>query len=569
MSWAVRRRRGIALLFSLVLAMIFGIIAMAVLEQANHQTREMHRHDMRQRELAAAELALNKIYAELRYFLEFGTGSLANAVSSISAPTMENIVYEGWEITELGSQNEVQTSGPFIGLTFYTTHYKVELTARYTGPEADLITRPGVSVRQDIKVRYVPLYIYGIFYDADLEILPGPAFVQNGRVHSNGNIYVGAGNTTTFNNYFTSHGEIHHSLHPDDTNHSGIQGGTVRYTDGSSAISDVTATGYLDHDHSSWAPDSLTRWNGHVLDSAHGMPELPLPIPDAEDPHVVIEPAEADDPLSVQGLKFENLADLIIEVDSSGWPYTVSAHDAGGNPVDLTYDHDGNPGTSEIPVYTLSTFRDNREGHDVTTVDIDMQRLEASGIDPSNGIMYVNADTGVRLVNGSTLPTNVAGGFTVATNGPVYVEGDYNTVNTQLSLIAADAYNQLSNSWDDAMSYNSNLSYRTATNTTVKTVIMAGNVPTDADTPYSGGVENYFRFHERWSGVPFNFAGSIINLWDSDVATANWQYGSPIYEAPIRNWDWDIIYGGLAGPPGMPRAYFIDRLEWQLVDPTN
>jgi hypothetical protein len=549
-------------MLALVMIFAFGIIMFALLSQTQFQTRSARRHEIRQVEFAAAEAGLNKAFAELRFFLDFGTGSIADAVTGISPPSFDDITNSGFTMSQTSAQNEIPTSGPFVGLTLYTETYQVQLNSRYSGPDAGLLERPGVTIRQDMKVRYVPLYIYGIFYDTDLEILPGPTFVQSGRVHSNGNMYVGAGSSATFNNYVTSHGEIHHDLHPFDTHHGSVDNGSVNYTNGTSAISDLIDGQYVDHDHADWASLSADTWDGHVLDSAHGMPELPLPIPDAENPHVLIEPAHPDDSISVAEIKFENKAGLIIDVDPS--TFVVTAHDADGNSVSLVYDHDSNPGTPPIPVYELNTFYDNREASNVTTIDIDMGLLEDSGIAPDNGILYVNAETGVRLVNAAELPSNVHGGFTVATNGPVYVEGDYNTVDTKLSLIAADAYNQLSNNWDDANS--TNWSARNAGQTTVKSVIMAGNVPTDADTPYSGGVENYFRFHEKWGGVTFTFAGSIINLWDSEVATGNWHYGNPVYEAPNRAWDWDIIYGGLAGPPGMPRVYFIDRLEWQEVE---
>lgn len=574
MATLIRRPRGLALIFSLILVFIVGVTIMSVLGVANEQTRRVRRHELRQEEFSAAEIALNKVFAELRFFLDFGTQDIATAVASITAPSVPGIDYSGFEVTHLGSQDELATSGPFTGLTLYTSTYKVEVTATSNDPSSTLLAHPGVSVRQDIKIRYVPLYIYGIFYDADLEILPGPSFVETGRVHTNANMYVGTGATLTFQNYVTAHGMIRHGFHPYDTNHTSPQGGTVNYWNGTSALTDLVNGVYLDHIHPSWASDALSRWNGYVLDSAHSMPELPLPIPDTSDPHVLIEPSDVNDPVSVAQLKFHNLADLIITRDPSTG--VVTGTDNAGNPVDLTYDHDNNAGTPNQAIYQVNTFRDNREGRNVTTVDVFVDRLIASGLSPANGILYIQNNDGARMRNGATLPTNVVGGFTAATNGPMYVWGNYNTSNTKLSLLAGDAINILSNAWADSDSTIAlSNSARDATATEVKSVVLAGNVPTDADTPYSGGVENYFRFHEDWSGRTFTFRGSIINLWDSEVATANWQYGHPsgntygIYTAPNRDWNWDIIYGGLAGPPGMPRVYFIDRLEWQEVDPTS
>lgn len=559
----IRSRRAEAFIFSLILVIIVGVIVYSLLNMVTYQARAMRRFEIRQQEFSAAELGINKVYAEIRHFLEFGTGDVSAAIASIQPPAVAGINYERFVVNQLGASMEMASSGPFVGHPLYTLSYQVEVAARTQGQGEDYVQHPGVGIRQDIRVRFVPLYIFGIFYDADLEILPGPTFVESGRVHCNGDIYVGSGQSLSFRSYVTAHGDIIHGYHPYDTNHTTPQNGSVNYWDGTVSLTDLVDGVWLDSRQPNWAEAALERWNGYVLDSAHAMPELPLPIPQTETPHVLIEPPEEDDPLSVSGIKFCNLADLYITVEPG--TYAVSAQDIDGNPVDLTYDHDGNPATPPEPIYTLSTFRDNREGVDVTTIDIDIQKMIAAGLDPPNGILYVEAETGVRLVNGATLPTNSTGGFTVATNGPLYVQGDYNTVNTKLSLLACDAINILSNAWLDANS--TNWSRRNAANTSVKSVIMAGNVPTDQDTPYSGGVENYFRFHENWTGRTFSFRGSIINLWVSQVATANWRYGNPVYTAPNRNWDWDVIYGGVAGPPGMPRVYFIDRLEWQEVSP--
>jgi hypothetical protein len=585
-------RRGLALIFSLILVAITGIVIASLLGVASNQARNMHRHDIRLREFAAADMALNKVYAELRFFLEYGVGDIEAAVNSITPPTVDDVAYTINDLRRDTAggypQYELATSGPFVGLTLYTDSYVVELSAKYDGPEATLLSSPGITLRQDIRVRYVPLYIYGIFYDSDLEFIPGPPATESGRVHCNSNIYLaGDSGPLSILNYLTAHGGIHRGIHPLDSHHGSGTMGTVNFFDGTNPVTTQLPDGsQLDHDHADWAAGSLDRWDGYVLDSAHGMPELPLPIPEVTDPHVLIEPASVDDPPSVAESKFHNKADVVIEYDSllgqlvaldgEGNPIVPPPGDADGNA--LTYDHDSNPGTVEIPVAEFDTFHDNREGQDVTVIDVHMDRLVASGIDPPNGILYVNYTGGMRLTDGAELPTNLTGGFTVATPGPAYVEGDYNTVvngnpvsdtnPSKLSLVACDAFNVLSNAWNDGNSW-STLGSRNASNTEMRTVIMAGNVPTDGDTPYSGGVENYFRFHEGWSGRTFQFRGSIINLWDSEVATANWSYGNPVYTAPNRDWDWDLIYGGLAGPPGMPRVFFIDRLEWQEVAPSS
>ena len=119
-----------------------------------------------------------------------------------------------------------------------------------------------------------------------------------------------------------------------------------------------------------------------------------------------------------------------------------------------------------------------------------------------NKIIYVSDTSatstvrrGVRLKNGAVMPP---GGLTVASDNPVYIQGDYNTGRTsstetpsntlngdplqntvpgyskQSSAVLADAVMVLSNSWNDAASYN-DLSSRVASPTTINAAIVSGS----------------------------------------------------------------------------------------------
>lgn len=185
------------------------------------------------------------------------------------------------------------------------------------------------------------------------------------------------------------------------------------------------------------------------------------------------------------------------------------------------------------------------------------------------------SDPGViRLENGALLPGNgvSSAGFTVATDDPIYVQGDYNTQDwagtdeIAKALVAGDALSILSNAWDDANSAKSK-SNRIASETTTNLVALNGIVPSGTDPgdglSYSGGVENYFRYLEKWSGKNHIFNGSIINLWESQQATGLWGGGS-IYSPPGRVWSWDTALGGISGPPGSPVTVQLLRSNWKV-----
>src|SRR5690606_11590842 len=145
-----------------------------------------------------------------------------------------------------------------------------------------------------------------------------------------------------------------------------------------------------------------------------------------------------------------------------------------------------------------------------------------------------SSQSGVRVYNGQTLPKQ---GLTVATPNPLYVQGHYNapgsalgtsdTSDTKPASLVGDAITILSQSWNDNNSTKA-LSQRVASATTVNAAILAGNVPT-GNGYYSGGIENFPRFLENWSGKKFTYNGSMVLMFNSQIATAPWGPRNPNY----------------------------------------
>jgi hypothetical protein len=167
------------------------------------------------------------------------------------------------------------------------------------------------------------------------------------------------------------------------------------------------------------------------------------------------------------------------------------------------------------------------------------------------------------LKNGATLPS---GGLTVVSDNPVYIQGNYNSANNrQPSAVIGDAVMILSNNWSDANS-SATLTSRKATDTTVNTAILSGIVPTDASFPgrlaYSGGVENFPRFLEDWSGRAFNYTGSMVQLFYSQQAKGRWGKDN-VYNPPIRNWAFDVNFR-TNPPPGTLYTTSYIKQRWYL-----
>jgi len=67
-----------------------------------------------------------------------------------------------------------------------------------TGYEIRAEAREGRSLSQAFRVinsLATPIFQFAVFYNDDLEVLPGPGMNISGRVHTNGDMYLGSGGT--------------------------------------------------------------------------------------------------------------------------------------------------------------------------------------------------------------------------------------------------------------------------------------------------------------------------------------------------------------------------------------
>jgi hypothetical protein len=193
---------------------------------------------------------------------------------------------------------------------------------------------------------------------------------------------------------------------------------------------------------------------------------------------------------------------------------------------------------------------------------VDDQRVEATKL------------TVARVSNGQELPPD---GLTVATKLPLYVQGHYNapnttpgltnTANTKPASLVGDAITVLSANWSDANSA-LGLSSRTAADTTVNAAFLAGIVQTTnlaGVKRYSGGVENFPRFLENWTGRTFTYNGSMVSMFQSRLATNFWG-NTTYYNPPRREWAFDqnfLDYTKL--PPCTPQVRKLMRNGWTVV----
>ncbi len=549
---AHKGQKGIAFAVVLVILMVLAIGSGSFLALTNSEVHMTRRDVESTKAFYAAQGGIEKGIAQLKVLFSKGKGFTPEELGAIAPPRYDDFTFEEFTVVAEGDSYEgTLTCGSYRGLRGVIQ--KLRITA---GVSSRLFPNVKVRIREEVEAQFIPVFQFAIFYNNDLEILPGPPMTVLGPVHCNSNIYMGSHEELNFNSLVTCVGDVYHRR----KDGSELAAGAVRVMDAEGVYQgmlNVDGT-WLDSEHPDWAAESKARWDGNVASAAHNVQTLQFPLVTPERPRALIERGEPSDGPEM-ALRYYYRADLAI-VDGV-------AYNRDGGMVDLSYPVSVDGGVVyENPVST-KTFHNFREAKTVRVREVDIAKLQASGKFPANGILYVSdyqwgdgEQRAVRLVNGAELPTE---GLTVATDNPLYIKGDYNTINKKPASVMCDAINILSNNWQDDRS-GLGLDHRVATPTEINVAIVAGNTVT-TEGQYNGGVENLPRFLEKWDGNNLTYRGSLVAAWESEMATGDWYYGDPYYTAPNRGWayDTDLSNPGKA-PPGVPSVYTVEVAHWQF-----
>ena len=472
---------------------------------------------------------------------------------------------------QMNSVDDASPLVPAIGQSPVTATYAYLGEADVSLPVLDGYVT--TKVRRVFQKQQLSPWNWAIFYVDPLEIHPGAAMNVTGWVHSNGTLYTGH-NLLTFQSKVTYGTDWVIGFEPGDSR---APGGSAPETPTTPNYPANLPPAY-DVAHQPFGLDSTRIFNPADRN------------PNNDSYHELIEPPNTSytDPLA--GKRYYDQAGVKILINSSN---TVTIKDQNDNVLGpwSTGNAAALYSTFNDAITTNQTIQDNREGASVRLATLDMGTVSSAirngTLGPFNNIIYISdtsASTtggtpkrGIRLKNGATMPSN---GITVASQNPVYIQGDYNTggsnppsnsgnyAQPQVTgytrapcAVVADAVNILSNSWDDSDSFSS-LGSRTASNTTVNTAIVSGIVPS-ANNNYSGGAENFPRFLEDWSGKSFTYYGSMVELYKSAQSIGKWGSGN-VYNPPNRQWFFDTnlqVYT----PPGSLPVYSYIKGRWFLA----
>lgn len=197
----------------------------------------------------------------------------------------------------------------------------------------------------------------------------------------------------------------------------------------------------------------------------------------------------------------------------------------------------------------------------------------------------------LKLVNGSTInlgvcPSGVNCGLAIASENPVYVQGNFNAPGGAFvapygaTSVIADAFTFLSNAWNDVNSFSSTYdeANRSGTTTWYRLAIAAGKgisfpIPTGYTVPddfgTDGGVHNFLRYIENWGGT-LNYRGSIVSLYYNRQLTGIYKCCNTVYSPPTRgyNFDTDFLTPTLL-PPRTPMFRDVNTTGFTEYDLPN
>lgn len=559
-----RGEKGFVLMtVMLVLGLLMGLTVTAHLA-SQAETRIGGNDYSATRAFYAAEAGAEHMLAELREQLSDGVLTAAKADSADdNPPSLPMHQFEEYTADLVGGvKNEKITQGPFSGMWSRTR--EVLVTSSVEGPAGSRTT-----VELNAKALAIPIFQFAAFYNEDLEVFPGAAMDLAGRVHTNEQLYMASCGGTDIYNVITVSGHFHQHRKEDDTwNNVCVSPpeDQIRLNDGSwtaidsdvhdfcSGIGSDPSPSCSDADEQTFIDYSKANWDNNIQTDAHGIQPLTLPVPDGTPPHVLVEPCTGSEPTAIADVKYACKANIVVEVDGT----SVNV-----NPSGLSGD---------FAEYQKNEFYDDREqtgdgGSTYSTSNRDVIELDVAELDSTeygSGIVYVTASAAggtsadatqyvVRLVNGEDLEAPL----TVATNLPMYVQGDYNTDGQwQPASLAADALTILSNSWDDEDSDDNedSTSGEYASDTSIQAAILAGHTATPSyGSPNPGGqFENFPRFLEDWGSATAEIQGSFISLWTSQFADSDWECCN-YYGPPTRDWRFDTRFEDPENfPPGTP-----------------
>ncbi len=569
------RQQGTVLLMILLSLFAVGLMSMVVAQVATSEIAISANIAAAQQTLLPADGASQVLVRDLVSMTRaLGRFPTDVELDTIPAPSFSGVNLTSFEAYADGPPRQTTLAdGLFVGLSAEIQAFRARAKA---ATQAQPYSETMVEIRGEFAS--IPVYQFGVLYEGDLDIHPATQMTVGGRVHSNADIYLDPAVEVRFDSTLTANGNIYNRSEAGETST-----GAVLIQDAAGTFEEMDG---LDSESPSWSTDAIGRWDGRVRSGDLGGNRVDLLISDPTQPRRIIEAGRSTDTPAEVAAKLWYDADLRI-VNGRG------------------YDEDGNLVSIIDPVSGQSAVRhtvlfDQREQKHMLTVEVDMDRLGRSPGYPANGVLYLGAfqpdvdmpawpggapgigppewtgyispwdSNNTEFAFKTRASTQLASALTIVSENPLYVQGNFNTLNKKPAALISDALTILSSAWGDMDgdgAFDEDLAYsllpldsRAAVATSMNAAVMTGNV--DAGALPNGGLANLPRLLEQWSGNQLTLRGSLIALWESAYATAPFTTGD-VFGAPTRDWSFDTDFLDPSKvPPQTPRIFQLTVTGW-------
>lgn len=286
--------RGIALIAVLLMLMLASAVVAGFVSVVMGESRLQVAEQGRSEAFYAAHGAVEKLTADLGLLFTSTYAPRAAQVTALAAnpPAFPGVTFPttsegaGYGITFTPDANGNPSSSsrtiskePYTGFMGLVTAYTLSATARTAdGGES--------RIQRQVHTVGIPIFQFGIFSESDLAFEPGPTFTFSGRVHTNGNLFLGAASgPLTLTEKVTAFGQVVRAALSDGNSNTYSDNDWVRLTTSpgtyrslrkneGSVISGPTSA----HNDPTWRNLSEGTYNGNIKNGRTGARRLVLPI---------------------------------------------------------------------------------------------------------------------------------------------------------------------------------------------------------------------------------------------------------------------------------------------------
>ena len=193
-------QKGIVLPLVLTYILVFTAEITGLAEYASHTQRLVQSQQNYLTAFYLADAAAEKSVAAIRLFIATN-GTVPTNAELTSITQAPNAYASGATFTSTDTASysgaawtsKTLTSGNYSGLNGSTQTINVVVTAQ----DAKNGVTHKATVSQALEIQLIPIFQFGVFYQNDLEILPGSSMTFTGPVHTNGSLYLGNDGATT------------------------------------------------------------------------------------------------------------------------------------------------------------------------------------------------------------------------------------------------------------------------------------------------------------------------------------------------------------------------------------